>query len=49
MEHEFNRRAGFTKEDDHLPEWMTKQAIPETGRAIDVSDEVLEHIFEGIE
>jgi hypothetical protein len=27
---EFNRRAGFTKEDYDLPEWVTEQAIPET-------------------
>ena len=23
MEREFNKRAGFTKEDDRLPKWMT--------------------------
>jgi aldehyde:ferredoxin oxidoreductase len=49
MEREFNRRAGFTKEDDRLPKWMTEQPIPETGHAFDVSEEVLDHIFDGIE
>jgi len=49
MEREFNRRAGFTKEDDRLPKWMTEQAIPETGQVFDVSEEVLDHIFDGIE
>jgi len=49
MEREFNRRAGFTKEDDRLPRWMTEQAIPETGHVFDVSEEVLDHIFDGIE
>jgi len=49
MEREFNRRAGFTKEDDRLPEWMTKEPIPETGHVFDVSEEVLDHIFDGIE
>jgi len=49
MEREFNRRAGFTAKDDRLPEWMTKEAIPETGSVFDVSDEVLDHIFDGIE
>ena len=49
MEREFNRRAGFTKEDDRLPEWMTKEAIPENGSVFDVSEDVLDHIFDGIE
>jgi aldehyde:ferredoxin oxidoreductase len=49
MEREFNRRAGFTKEDDRLPKWMTEQAIPENGAVFDVSEEVLDHIFDGIE
>jgi aldehyde:ferredoxin oxidoreductase len=49
MEREFNRRAGFTREDDRLPKWMTEQAIPETGQVFDVSEDVLDHIFDGIE
>jgi aldehyde:ferredoxin oxidoreductase len=49
MEREFNRRAGFTKEDDRLPKWMTREAIPENGAVFDVSEEVLDHIFDGIE
>lgn len=49
MEREFNRRAGFTAKDDRLPEWMTKEAIPETGHVFDVSEEALDHIFDGIE
>ncbi len=49
MEREFNRRAGFTKEDDRLPAWMTREPIPETGHVFDVSEEVLDHIFDGIE
>jgi aldehyde:ferredoxin oxidoreductase len=49
MEREFNKRAGFTKEDDRLPKWMTKEAIPENGAVFDVSEEVLDHIFDGIE
>src|SRR6266487_2765420 len=46
MEREFNRRAGFTKEDDRLPKWMTEEAIPENGAVFDVSEEVLDHIFD---
>ncbi|MEP0804280.1 MAG: aldehyde ferredoxin oxidoreductase [Chloroflexota bacterium] len=49
MEREFNRRAGFTAKDDRLPEWMTKEPIPETGHVFDVSEEILDHIFDGIE
>lgn len=49
MEREFNKRAGFTAKDDRLPEWMMKEAIPENGAVFDVSDEVLDHIFDGIE
>jgi aldehyde:ferredoxin oxidoreductase len=48
MEREFNRRAGFTKEDDRIPKWMMEEAIPETGSAFDVKDEDLDHIFDGI-
>ncbi|HMZ06191.1 MAG TPA: aldehyde ferredoxin oxidoreductase C-terminal domain-containing protein [Anaerolineales bacterium] len=49
MEREFNKRAGFTAKDDRLPEWMTKEIIPENGSTFDVSEEVLDHIFDGIE
>ena len=49
MEREFNRRAGFTAQDDRIPEWMTKEAIPENGSVFDVSGEALDHIFDGIE
>jgi aldehyde:ferredoxin oxidoreductase len=49
MERAFNKRAGFTAKDDRLPEWMTKEAIPENGSVFDVSEEVLDHIFDGIE
>jgi aldehyde:ferredoxin oxidoreductase len=49
MEREFNRRAGFTKEDDRLPKWMTEQGLPPHNAVFDVSEEVLDHIFDGIE
>ncbi len=49
MEREFNRRAGFTAKDDRLPEWMTREALPENGAVFDVSEETLDHIFDGIE
>ena len=46
MEREFNKRAGFTKEDDRLPKWMTKEAIPENGSVFDVPEEQLDSIFD---
>jgi aldehyde:ferredoxin oxidoreductase len=49
MEREFNKRAGFTAKDDRLPEWMTREAIPENGSVFDVSGDVLDHIFDGME
>ena len=49
LEREFNKRAGFTKEDDRLPKWMMEEAIPENGSVFDVSEDVLDHIFDGIE
>ena len=49
MEREFNHRAGFTAKDDRLPEWMTREALPENGAVFDVSEETLDHIFDGIE
>jgi aldehyde:ferredoxin oxidoreductase len=45
MEREFNRRAGFTKEDDRIPKWMMKEAIPETNAVFDVKDEDMDSIF----
>ena len=49
MEREFNRRAGFTAKDDRLPAWMTKEPLSPHDAVFDVSDEVLDHIFDGIE
>jgi len=49
LEREFNKRAGFTKEDDRLPKWMMEEALPENGSVFDVSEDVLDHIFDGIE
>ncbi len=48
MEREFNRRAGFTKEDDRIPKWMTEEALPETNSVFDVTGEQLDSIFDGI-
>ncbi|MEW6030547.1 MAG: aldehyde ferredoxin oxidoreductase C-terminal domain-containing protein [Chloroflexota bacterium] len=49
LEREFNRRAGFTAKDDRIPEWMTREALPENGSVFDVSEETLDTLFSGIE
>ena len=45
-EREFNRRAGFTKSDDRLPEWMTREPLPPHNTVFDVPDEELDGIFD---
>jgi aldehyde:ferredoxin oxidoreductase len=49
MEREFNRRAGFTKAHDRLPEYMTREALPPNNAVFDVPDDDLDHIFDGVE
>ncbi len=44
MERDFNRRAGFTKKDDRLPEWMTKEALPPHNTVFDVPKETLDEV-----
>ena len=44
-EKEFNRRAGFTKADDRLPEWMTREPLPPHNSVFDVSEEDLDSVF----
>ena len=48
MEREFNRRAGFTKEDDRLPKWMMEEPLSPHNAVFDVSEEVLDHIFDDL-
>ena len=45
-EREFNRRAGFTKADDRLPEWMTREPLPPHNTVFDVSEEDLDSVFD---
>ncbi len=49
LERKFNRRAGFTKEDDRLPKWMMEEALPENHSVFDVKAEDLDSIFSDIE
>jgi len=46
LEREFNRRAGFTKEDDRIPEWMTREPLPPHNTVFDVSKEDLDRVFD---
>ncbi len=47
-EREFNKGAGFTKVDDRLPEWMTKEPVPPHNVVFDVTEEELDKVFEGM-
>jgi aldehyde:ferredoxin oxidoreductase len=49
MEREFNRRAGFTAEDDRIPAWMTREPLPPHNSVFDVSEEALDDIFKEFE
>jgi aldehyde:ferredoxin oxidoreductase len=47
-EREFNRRAGFTKADDRIPEWMRREPLPPLNVVFDVPDDELDSIFEDL-
>ena len=46
LEREFNRRAGFTKVHDRLPEWMTREPVPPTNAVFDVPEQDLDNLFD---
>lgn len=46
LEREFNRHAGFTKNDDRLPEWMVNEPLPPHDAVFDVPEEDLDTIFD---
>jgi aldehyde:ferredoxin oxidoreductase len=45
LEREFNRLAGFSKADDRLPEYMTKEPLPPYNPVFDVSEDDLDGVF----
>ena len=45
-ERDFNKRAGFTKVDDRLPEFFRKEPLPPHNVTFDVPDDELDKIFE---
>ena len=40
-EWEFNKRAGFTEADDHLPEYMKEEGLGPQNAVFDVSPEII--------
>lgn len=45
LEREFNRKAGFTKQDDRLPEYMQSEVLPPFNPVFDVTEDDLDNIF----
>ncbi|TFF90629.1 MAG: aldehyde ferredoxin oxidoreductase [Promethearchaeota archaeon] len=45
---EFNRKAGFTKEDDRLPEFFYEESLPPHNVKFTVPDEELDSVHEGL-
>ncbi|MCK4800904.1 MAG: aldehyde ferredoxin oxidoreductase [Anaerolineales bacterium] len=48
LEREFNKRAGFTKEDDRLPAWMKEEPLPPHNAVFDVLEDEMDHIFDDL-
>jgi aldehyde:ferredoxin oxidoreductase len=46
FEREFNRRAGFSTQDDRLPEWMSFEPLPPHNTVFDVNSEDLDSVFD---
>ena len=45
LERKFNRRAGFTSEDDRIPAWMTREPLSPTNATFDVAEEDLDSLY----
>jgi len=45
MEREFNKRAGFTKADDRLPEYMTLEPLSPHNTVFDVPGDEMDDIY----
>ena len=46
VEREFNKKAGFTKVHDRLPEFFKNEPLPPHNVVFEVSDEELDKVFE---
>jgi aldehyde:ferredoxin oxidoreductase len=49
LEREFNRRAGFTKAHDRLPEWFRREVLPPRNAVFDVCAEEMDRIFDDLD
>ena len=47
-EREFNKKAGFTKEDDRLPEFFYTEKLPPHDVVFDVSDDELDKVYKDV-
>jgi len=45
LELDFNRKAGFTKADDRLPEFMTREPLPPHNVVWDIADSEIDKVF----
>jgi aldehyde:ferredoxin oxidoreductase len=45
LERAFNEKAGFTKADDRLPEFMNYEKLPPHNVVADISDEVMDSVY----
>jgi aldehyde:ferredoxin oxidoreductase len=48
LEREFNKRAGFTKDDDRLPAWMREEPLPPHDAIFDVPEDEMDRIFDDL-
>ena len=46
LELEFNRKAGATKADDRIPEWVTREPLPLNNVVFNVPSEEMDKIIE---
>ncbi len=49
LEWQFNKKAGFTREDDRPPEYMRYEKLPPHNQVFDIPDEELDKIWAGFE
>ena len=48
LEREFNKRAGFTREDDRLPSWMKEEPLPPHNAVFDVGEDEMDRLFDDL-
>ncbi|HDD61622.1 MAG TPA: aldehyde ferredoxin oxidoreductase [Chloroflexi bacterium] len=49
LERKFNRRAGFSKDDDRLPVWMTREELSPHNAVFDIPNADLDKVFDWID